>query len=229
MTTSEELSQLKYEFLNKIKYFAQKEDISSLSVWSKAVEQCELLINELTDLTNRISEFKTSLPQDEKRSNIASVSNLKTADSPISQTRVSAKQEGARVRASWVQKLASKGTCLKGYGKNYYTANGKSVGVASANELNGSQHVNKWFLGLKDEPKDIVVLICRDLKKVVHDFVIPFIDLKGVWKKLSRSKGEVKFNIRKQNGNYFLAIPRNTAIPISKYLGNYTPFSKDAC
>ena len=73
------------------------------------------------------------------------------------------------------------------------------------------------------------MLICRDLRKVVYDFVLPVTDLEGVWKKLSRNAGQVKFNIRKQNENYFLAVPGSTAIPISIILGNYTSLSKDAC
>jgi len=73
------------------------------------------------------------------------------------------------------------------------------------------------------------VLICRDLRKVVYDFVLPVTYLEGVWKKLSRNAGQVKFNIRKQDGNYFLAVPGSTAIPISKNLGNYTSLSKDTC
>jgi hypothetical protein len=117
--------------------------------------------------------------------------------------------------------LSSEAILLNGHNKRYYTEGGRSVSIAFANEIDRPNLIDKWFLGLKDEPTDIAVLLCQDLEGKVNDFVLPVAELKSTWKTLSRSGGEIKFNIRRRQSEYLLLEPNGEPISISKYLGKY--------
>src|SRR4030042_921675 len=118
------------------------------------------------------------------------------------------KLEGARARREWIKVLSSNAILLNGHNKRYYTESGRSVSIAFANEIDRPNLIGKWFLGLKDEPTNIAVLLCQDLEGKVNDFVLPVAELKSTWQTLSRSGGGNKFNIRRRQGEYFLFDPR---------------------
>jgi len=229
MILIKELSKMKAGIIENVKTAAQKGDIKTISQWSRAAEQCESLIEEVTNLNSRIQEFRTSLCSERSKGNIASLSTSIVNDNNVSKPRLSVKQEGAKIRSSWVQNIASKGIRLKGHGKSYYTEYGKLVGVAAANELNQPQLISEWFLGLKDEQTDVVVLLCRDLEKKVHDIIIPVAELGEAWEKLSRSKGQMKFHVRRRDGEFLLLVPGNNPIIVSRYIGNYQPLIGVTC
>lgn len=219
------LLELKKEILERVKGAAQKGDIESIAFLGKAAEQCESLINEVKDFENRIGKFSDSIFSTpglkEKQKNRKLTERI---DSNIATYRLSPKREGANMRNGWVEKIKSKGVKLNGHGKRFQTESGKDVGVASANELDRSQQLlNKWFLGLKDERMDIVVLLCRDLEKKVHDIVLPVSEIGSAWEALSRSGGQVKFNVRRQGGEFKILIPGKGPLEITKYIGNYKP------
>lgn len=220
MRLTQELTQMKAEIIENIKTAAQEGDVRTISRWSEAAEECESLITDLDSLNRRTTEFKRKIWPDQAEGNISPIS--KSKDSINTE---SPKQEGARLRSEWVQDLASMNIHLRGHGKNYHTESGKSVAVAFANELNQKQLIGKWFLGFKDEPIDVAVLLCRDLNKKLHDVIIPISELGESWNKLSRSKGQIKFHIHKQDGQFFLAIRGEEPIEITGYIGNHRPLS----
>jgi hypothetical protein len=217
MCSIQELSDLRKKILEKVKLSAQDADISAISKWSRAAEQCEKFIQESNDLNNRIKTFTDSLRQDR--------SNYMTTGQPLTSVpkmKMSPKLEGSKARREWVKMLSSKGILLNGHDKRYYNEGGQSVGIAFANELDRPHLINKWFLGLKDEPTDIAVLLCQDLEGKLHDFILPVTKLKSTWEALSRSGGQVKlFNIRRIEGGYLLLNPSGEPLNISKYLGKY--------
>jgi hypothetical protein len=124
-------------------------------------------------------------------------------------------------RNRWVNMLSTKQISLTGHDKRYHTEGGTSVGIAFANELDRPQLVNKWFLGLKDEPTDVVVLLCRDKEGDLHDFIVRVTELRSSWEGLSRSGGQVKFNIHRRKSEFLLSIPGGDPVTITKYIGNY--------
>jgi uncharacterized protein with ParB-like and HNH nuclease domain len=200
-------------FDNFIKFFETRKEMIQEKLRKAFIE-------EVPDIGDRIQEFgKSIVTKKIDRSIISSGSNV--APNVDTAKKVSAKQEGLKIRSSWVQKMASIGVNLNGHGKRYITAHGKSIGIASANELNKPHLSDKWFLGLKDERADIVVLLCRDSNKNVHDLVLPVAELGPTWSKLSRSRGEIKFHVQKQNGDFQLLIPGDNPITVSSYNGNY--------
>ncbi|GBE04937.1 hypothetical protein BMS3Abin10_00556 [bacterium BMS3Abin10] len=215
MCSIQELPDVKAKILEKVKLSVQDADISALSNWSKAAEQCEKFIQESSDLTSRVKNFMDTLwhARDIDLTEQSLISTPKIKMSP--------KLEGSKARRGWVSMLSSKGILLNGHNKRYYTKSGQSVGIAFANEIDRPNLIDKWFLGLKDEPTDVVVLLCRDLEGNLNDVILPVAELNSTWKTLSRSGGQVKFNVRSRQGEYFLLDPNGEALNISKYRGKY--------
>lgn len=222
MSHARELSTLKDKILERVKTAAEESDVTAVTRLSRGLEECETLIKEKADLHCRIQHLTDSLWPDSGTTPIAAV------NSHGPKTRSSAKREGADIRDTWVKMLSSKGVPLTGNGKRYHMQHGLSVAVASANEPVQPQRKNKWFLGLKDEPTDVAVLLCRDAKQEVYDLVLPVTELGAAWKELSRSSGQIKFNIRKKAGEFSLAVPGKGSIVVTKYLGNYGPLNGPA-
>jgi len=215
MLISRELSNLKESILDKVALAAGERDLDAVARWSTAAKECEELEKEAENLENRVSIFKESL---EGNSGPISGNNLEAASKP---KPTSAKLEGQTARSEWTNTLASKGVQLVGHGKRYLTIHGKEVGIAFANELDGID--GKWFLGLKDESTDVVVLICKSKKGDIYDLVIPVQEITKFWSALSRSKGQIKFNVRKKDSDFMLLVPGYPPLVTTRFISNYAP------
>jgi hypothetical protein len=131
---------------------------------------------------------------------------------------LSAKAKGDSVRSRWVQNLHHEGISLQRLrGKRYETLSGMKVGIAYASELD--VRPDAWFLGLADENFSIVVLLCEPSDKNVIDFVFPYDFVKQIWNRLSRSHGQVKFNVVKSGSNYELRLSGAELISINQFRG----------
>jgi len=216
----QDLRVMKEKILEQIKMAAQNADIVAIAQWSKAAERCEMLIHQSTELKRRVRDFVDTLSSNAENGG-KSRKDLVESERPPAKSGVSPKREGAIERKKWVNMLSTKQISLTGHDKRYHTEGGTSVGVAFANELDRPQLVNKWFLGLKDEPTDVVVLLCRDKEGDLHDFVVPVTALGSSWEALSRSGGQVKFNIHWRKTEFLLSIPGGEPVTITKYIGNY--------
>ena len=95
------------------------------------------------------------------------------------------------------------------------------MSIAFANEIDKPQLLDKWFLGQKDEPTDISVLICQDKNGEIFDFILPFMEMGDIWDTLSRSGGQVKFHIHRKRGEFLLSVPRRESLIINKYINNF--------
>jgi len=122
----------------------------------------------------------------------------------------SAKQRGRAMREAFTSRHALRPE----KGVVYRTQSGSRVGIAAATETGP----NRWFLGLPDTQLDCVVLLCRTDKEVL-DFVLPMTSLSHVWPRLSRSGGQVKFNVSRRNGTYQLQVPGAGSLEMGAYLG----------
>lgn len=216
MCIIQELPDIKTKILGQIKLAAQNGNIAEISHWSRAAEKCHRIIQEAEELGGRIRNFIDGTWQE--RTNFEKKPT--DYDRKIQQG-LSPKKEGSLVRENWVEGLSPKGIVLIGHGKNYRTKTNHSVGIAFANELDKPQLVDKWFLGLKDEPVDFAVLLCRDKEGRLHDFILPFMEMESLWKELSRGGGQVKFHIQRSRDEFMLLVPNANPLNIIKYLGNY--------
>lgn len=128
---------------------------------------------------------------------------------------------GKQARQGFLDRLAASGVTLRGRGKRYRTGKNQSVGIAAANERPVSP--DKWFLGLKDEPTDVLVLLCFAPAKEPTEIVIPIASLGFPWEALSRDRnGNLKFHVRKEIDRFSLDVP-GTPTDITRFVGDYGP------
>jgi hypothetical protein len=175
-----------------------------------------MLAREQAELEGRIETFVASLD--------STTPTQPSSDSGVtlSHPGASPRREGAEARARWIAGLEHAGVRLKGHGKRFVTFAGANVSIGFANELPGLP--NKWFLGAADEPTDIVVLLCRDSRGILNDFVIPIQELGDRWRALARSNGQIKFNVRHDGRTYHLLVPGNAPFEITQYKGRHGLF-----
>jgi hypothetical protein len=104
-------------------------------------------------------------------------------------------------------------------GVEYSTQKGGRVAMAAARE---DQRGNKWFLGLSEKKEfSCLVLLCEAHDGLV-DFVIPTPSISNIWPRLSRSGSEVKLNIKRENGKFFLLVPDYGPFDITGFRSRYT-------
>lgn len=221
MDISFKLAHLRTTILERVTAAARDGDLTGVAKWSGAARECDQLIEETGALESRLSTFEQSLYRRiEDPTQFAGEASPKKKDDTARSP--SAKAEGARARTEWVQTLrTSQEVRLTGHGTRYQTARQLSVGIAFANE--SIQRPNKWFLGLPDEPTDVVVLLCRALDQKMHDLVLPMAELDGAWEKLARSNGQVKLHVKRYADELLLSIPRSKPLTVTLYEGNYHP------
>jgi hypothetical protein len=222
MCIMEELPDIKVKIIERVKSAAQQANIAEISHWSKAAEKIHQIIQEKEGLENRIRNFIETIWHEQ-----ANFANEPGNYNEKIKKGFSAKKEGGLVRGDWVNVLSSKGIILNGHGKSYRTQSNRSVGIAFANELDKPQLSDKWFLGLRDEPVDFAVLLCRDKEGKLHDFILPFGEMKTTWEQLSRSGGQVKFHIQRRRGEFMLLVPNANPLNIAKYYRNYQLLEDD--
>ena len=216
MPTIHELQELKRKIFKIIALSAKDKDAGATVHWSIAAEQCEKIIQELINLNARIVAFKDSLRLVQKNNAKTNKHSLLNSD-----IRTTVKKRGSEKRDAWVKHISTKGILLTGHGKRYVTQSGKSLSIAFANELARPQLKNKWFLGIKDEPTQVAVLLCQDMDGNLHDFVLPVTEIKATWNALGRNNGQIKFHVRRGSEGFVLSIPRGESLNITKYLSKY--------
>ena len=81
---------------------------------------------------------------------------------------------------------------------------------------------NGWFLGIRDENYDNVILVC-EMEDGEINGVIPELDFfKKHFKFFSRdTKGQIKFNLGFSNNNIQWIIPNSDLINVNSYINNF--------
>jgi len=129
----------------------------------------------------------------------------------------SPRERGNRVRNRYVESLAQDGIQLQRLAaKKYRTPRGLTVGITYAKEL--EIRSDSWFLGLADEPFDIVILLCDSFYEETAAFILPPAFVKQIWPTLSRSEGQVKFHVTRAGTAYNLRLPGRDLRAINQYL-----------
>ncbi|MCL5744324.1 MAG: hypothetical protein M1541_10425 [Acidobacteria bacterium] len=212
-----ELKRIQSLLLDRISSAVSKRDVAEVAALSGLARECEALQVEIASINRRIEAAKRAL-NGSSSSSVNSEDLTYSAETPTT----SAKTAGAEARNSWIVAVQAQGITLYGHKKRYQSALGQSVAVAFANELPNFE--NRWFLGLTDEPTDVAVLLCKSRAGKLHDIVLPVSHLPEIWRVLSRSKNQVKFNIRTDAGRRFsLLVPGNDPLDVTRYISNYEP------
>jgi hypothetical protein len=123
-----------------------------------------------------------------------------------------AKEFGRELRSSFAAEL---GLAFEN-GTIYRTPSGSRAGIATARE----RLPNRWFLGVPDDDHlDYIVLLC-DTENDVLPFIVPTRPVlwPELWPDLSRSGGQLKLNVGRRNGSYWLKIPGQSPLRLDSYL-----------
>lgn len=222
MNVKKELSRMRRVLLGRIGRAHSKGDLGAVAALMIPAKELEAIQKECLQLEGRMEGLKNQI-NGSSGSNSAALSPV--TDSP----QASRKALALEARKNWIVNLRSQGIVLSGSGKRYQTSQGHSVSVAFAREdVKG----NRWFLGLRYEPTEVAVLLCRSLTGVLHEIVLPVADLGDVWRALSRSPEsgggheQVKINVKKVGGRFLLLVPKKAKkghVDVTRYVGDYGP------
>ncbi len=216
MNTQAELQHIQSLLFKQISSAASNRDVAKVAELSGLAKECERIETELTSLHRRVEVVKSSLKGSRSTSTTSAKPTYSAEAAPLSRREV-----GKQVRSEWIAGLLKQGISLHEHGRRYQTTSGQSVGVAFGNEH--PKYGWPWFLGLPDEPTDIVVLLCKSREGNLHDIVLPVSFLPGGWRVLSRSSSGVKFSVKKDagTGRFLLQVPKDSPLDVSMYIGNY--------
>jgi hypothetical protein len=119
------------------------------------------------------------------------------------------KSRAADFRAGYYQRQLDKGDRLSWIERDYFLdASGCKLGITWSREDNST-----WFFNLMQDRFEEAVLLCQvrpDAAIVVH---LPKTFINRYWHSLSRDeKGEIKFNIVREHGSFYLRIPQPTGL-----------------
>ena len=93
---------------------------------------------------------------------------------------------------------------------------------------------NRWFLGLPENEVlerirnggVAVVLLCQSATGSILDFVLPPSKVQELVHTLSKSAGQLKFNVKKVGNRYHLVIPGRSLLDVSEYKGKLSVLGK---
>ena len=138
--------------------------------------------------------------------------------------RGSAKERGRRRREEFVRALSSRGVVLLPVkGALFRSPRRTRVGVAYGREGRNDDGFNdKWFLGLPERGFDQAVLLCEDRSGRVTHFSLTKEFTDEIREALSRKNGQVKFNVVRRGGEFFLHVPKREPVSIEPFRDNFS-------
>lgn len=227
MELASQLTSLKKKAMKKIGEAAEEHDISRIRILSELANKIEGDLAHIIAIEERVNSYEKELAHSTHLPSSSSsfkdilkdiTENIKS----VSPSRSHRRQMGQNARNRFVELGSRVGFRLIPLGgKTYRTTSGKKIGVTFANELEGKP--DRWWLGIKDEHYDVVVLLCNQGSGGMLDFILPYEEIKTIWPSLSRSAGEVKFNIIREGKTYSLSMPPQRREAIGRFLGKYGP------
>ena len=139
------------------------------------------------------------------------------------ESALSPREKGKRVRGDYVSRLQTQGTAIRLADSVWAHLERTDfwVAIPFAVEHGRPGH---WFLGLPETPvaqrnRVFVVLLCQEESGSVVDIVLPLDAVREIIPRLSRSKGQTKFNVKRTGNRWELMIPRVGPFDVSKYVG----------
>ena len=146
-------------------------------------------------------------------------------DSGVASRSKGKKERGKQLRKNYISELQQNGILIEPFDNIWAeTAKGLWVAIPTANM---EWRPRRWFLGLpEDKVREriskggvVIILLCQSAVGSRLDFVIPPNIVETIVDKLSKSKGQLKFNVKTVGNRYYLVIPDVNDIDISDYKG----------
>ena len=144
---------------------------------------------------------------------------------------LTSKERGRRVREGYVRESGERGIRIDQVDNVWAkTQSGLWVAIPFATE----RRPNRWFLGLPENEVlerirnggAAVVLLCQSAAGSILDFVLPPSKVQELVQTLSKSAGQLKFNVKKVGNRYHLVIPGRSPLDVSEYKGKLSILGK---
>ena len=213
-----DLKKEKSKILSKISRAAEVGKTDLLLLESEKLKRVEFLMNNYTQIAAELRELQADKP------NLQTISNstqftIRQNDEMRLSTAASSRELGHEIRKKFLKKLEGKGIHLGLIkGKTLYrTKSGKRAGIAVATE----RQPNRWFLGLPDGSFDHAVLLCQSENRDIIEVLLPDRFFQDHGEAMSRSKGQLKFNVVKRDRDVLILVPGTDGVSASAYPSNY--------
>ena len=194
---------------------------------------CSLTKAEKVEVINRLlndADFREILSELPIKKLIGSQGNQRGGyslipDSGVASRSKGKKERGKQLRKNYISELQQNGILIEPFDNIWAeTAKGLWVAIPTANM---EWRPRRWFLGLpEDKVREriseggvVIILLCQSAVGSRLDFVIPPNIVETIVDKLSKSKGQLKFNVKTVGNRYYLVIPDVNDIDISDYKG----------
>lgn len=197
----------------------RKEDSAEALALIPKFQEVTTMIRRLQDLDKQATTLEsanTIAPP-----HTARLAAKEKADQPPAASE-SRKEWGRNQRETFVRTARERGIKLEPVKSKIYRRlpDALRVGIASAREASNK---GRWFLGLRDNQFDHAILLCVSHDGELNHFSLPkeFIIQHGP--SLSRELGqpEVKFNVFRREGLFFLHVSGQPPISIEPFRNNY--------
>jgi hypothetical protein len=130
----------------------------------------------------------------------------------------SARARGDRLRLEFVQQLSTRGYRLvQVRGALFKNKAGEQIGIAYASQ----NRPQWWFLGLPEDSFHGAILLIEAEPGQVTAMCLPHAFFSKYGTHLSRSRGQLKFNVALRGGHYVIVIPNVGPVSADQYVNNY--------
>jgi len=174
--------------------------------WLRRAKELEARHLELLKQAERLVLERSG--KDQKRVATGKQTSLGQRDNEISISNdFGGKFRADECRGAYLDREKERGNLLKRVRRSYFkNAGGLTVGITYSSEDRAKSC--PWFLNLLDGQFDEAVLLCEITKEAVQVIHLPKTFFDRYAKQMSRDKkGQIKFNVSKRNGRFFLQIP----------------------
>lgn len=198
---------------------AAKEGKSSLVLsLSDKLAKVKSLISRYEQLVREVTEVQLKKPaevfMDVQKGTHGQLNISYLSSSLYSKSRT---EYGPEMRELFLKRLSERGINLKPVkGTIYRTKSDERVGIAVATE----RQPDRWFLGLPEDGFEHAVLLCHKGDDII-DLQLPKEFFKQYGRNMSRSNGQIKFNVTRRGSGYFVQIPGSDDVDVSEFSNDY--------
>lgn len=213
MDAKEKLIREKDTLLRKIAESAQRGQSREVLVAGEKLQKIERLLERYEQLLNDMSNL------DATDLTLLTTRNVSVnAPHPYNPKVVPGRGIGKKIRMDFLQKIVKAGMLLEQMrGSVYGTQSGHKVGVAVATE----RKPDRWFLGLPIGI-DQAVLLCQRESGDVATICLSKDFFAEYGNKMSKSGGQMKFNVMRRGSGYSLLIPGTDGVNVARFVDDYS-------
>lgn len=209
MELKERLENLRSAALRRIEKAARNSDAATVLESGNQLTRIEELLGRYETLEHEVKHLSNGKTPIMPKRQVTRAKKQTTGDT--SSRNLAKRRRKEMIEANKLSVIPHRGSSI------YKTPEGTRVGMAFATE----RQENRWFLGLPEDRFDVAVLLCETSEGPLP-FVLPEALFDQHGEQLSRSKGQVKFNV-KFDRDFVLLVPGCGEVALAPYLRNFSP------